>query len=308
MNWRAAGIAILKFLAFVALVMGLNWAVMYALVPLASAMHWSDAWMNQLAPAPMIIGYLSLGLIVVVATGVMALVERRSVLSYGFSLSPGATRKFFEGAALGVINPAIIALLMLAFGGMQIRGFGLHGADWLYYPIGWAVAMLLVGFFEEAIFRGYGLVALARGIGFWPAAIIVTLLFGAAHMDKMGENPVDIMSVMFIGFTIAITFLRTGSLWLAAGFHFAFDYMQFFVIGTRNGSLQPVGTLLDATFNGPAWVTGGALGTEASYFVFPVTLGMLAYILWRYRENGSFNHLVQSDPGTPAVHTRTGQA
>ena len=60
--------------------------------------------------------------------------------------------------------------------------------------------------------------------------------------------------------------------------------MQFFVIGTRNGSQQPMGTLFNATFNGPAWVNGGPLGTEASYFVFPVTIAMLAYILWRYRE------------------------
>ena len=308
MTWRARGIAILKFLAFVVLVIGLSRVLMYAFVPLASAMHWSDEWLDSLAPAPMGIGELSFGIIAVIATGIMALVERRSILSYGFAFVPGAGRKFLEGVALGVINPAIVAVLMLAFGGMQIFGFGLHGTDWLYYPIAWAVVMLMVGFFEEAIFRGYGLISLARGVGFWPAAVVLTLLFGAAHLGKDGENAVDIISVMFIGFTIAITFLRTGSLWLAAGFHFAFDYMQFFVIGTRNGSMQPVGTLLAATFNGPAWINGGPLGTEASFFVFPVTLGMLAFILWRYREDSSFNHLLQPDPGTAPVHAGSGQA
>ena len=84
---------------------------------------------------------------------------------------------------------------------------------------------------------------------------------------------------------------RTGSLWFAAGFHFAFDFMQFFVIGTRNGSETPQGTLLNVSFPGPAWVNGGPLGTEASYFIFPLTVALLAYILWRYRSSGASQRL-----------------
>jgi uncharacterized protein len=292
MNWRSIGIALLKFLAFAALVIGCNMGLMLLFVPLASAMHWSDAWLNQLAPAQMALGELTIGVPAIIATAVMAAVERRSILSYGFALGPGAGRRFLEGVGLGVANPSIIAILMIAFGGMQIQGLGLHGAEWFYYPLGWLIVMLMVGFFEEIVFRGYGLVALARGIGFWWAVAIITALFGLAHLGKEGENAVDIISVMFIGFTIAVTFLRTGSLWLAAGFHFAFDYMQFFVIGTRNGSQQPIGTLFHATFNGPAWVNGGPLGTEASYFVFPVTLVVLAFILWRYRDEHAFVSLL----------------
>lgn len=292
-----------KFLIFVALAIGLNFAVGYALMGIIAATHLTDTWLRQLGPGQLSLDEISVGVPAIIATAIMAAIERRSILSYGFSPSPDAWSRFRAGVALGVANPAIVALLMLAFGGMQIQGFGLTGIEWIVYPLGWLLAMLMVGFFEEIVFRGYGLVALARGIGFWPAAIVITLLFGAAHLGKPGENAVDILSVMFIGFTIAITFLRTGSLWLAAGFHFAFDYMQFFVIGTRNGSQQPVGTLFHATFNGPAWVNGGPLGTEASYFVFPVTLGMLALILWRYRESNTFNNLLgEPSAGVTPIH------
>jgi hypothetical protein len=71
-------------------------------------------------------------------------------------------------------------------------------------------------------------------------------------------------------------------LWLAAGFHCTFDFMQFFVIGTRNGGAQPVGHLLDVAFPGPAWANGGPLGTEASYFMLPVIALLFAYVLLRY--------------------------
>jgi hypothetical protein len=75
---------------------------------------------------------------------------------------------------------------------------------------------------------------------------------------------------------------RTGTLWFAIGFHVAFDFMQLFVIGTRNGSLTPVGSLFVSHFPGPSWINGGALGTEASALVYPVTLLMYAYLMWRY--------------------------
>ncbi len=273
-----------RFLAFVVLLIGLNMLVGSAITALAGAFHVSDAWLNQLAPGQMIIGELVVGIPVVVATFIMARLERRSILSYGFTPSPNAARQFWEGVALGIAAPAIIAFLMLAFGGMRIHGLGLHGMQWVVYPIGWIIVMLMVGFFEEAAFRGYGVFALSRGMGFWPAAVVMTLLFGAAHLSKQGENAVDIGSIILLGLFVCFSLWKTGSLWLAAGLHFAFDFMQFFVIGTRNGSQTPIGTLFNVTFPGPAWINGGPLGTEASYFVFPVTLALFAYVAWRYRK------------------------
>lgn len=40
---------------------------------------------------------------------------------------------------------------------------------------------LFSNFFEELIFRGFILVALAAALGFWPAAILSSLAFGAVH-------------------------------------------------------------------------------------------------------------------------------
>jgi len=77
--------------------------------------------------------------------------------------------------------------------------------------------------------------------------------------------------------------LRTGTLWFAVGFHISFDYMQLFVIGTPNGARLPQGRLLEATFNGPAWLTGGALGTEASFLMYPTIALLWLYVGWRFR-------------------------
>ena len=79
-----------------------------------------------------------------------------------------------------------------------------------------------------------------------------------------------------------------GQLWFAVGFHSAYDFMQFFVIGTPNGGQLPVGRLLDATFNGPAWLTGGSLGTEANWFAVPLDALAFLYVWWRFPRNPAF--------------------
>jgi hypothetical protein len=61
--------------------------------------------------------------------------------------------------------------------------------------------------------------------------------------------------------------------------------MQLFVIGTPNGSDVPAGGLLNVQFNGPTWLTGGVLGTEASFLMYPAMTLLWLYVWWRFRSN-----------------------
>jgi hypothetical protein len=47
--------------------------------------------------------------------------------------------------------------------------------------------------------------------------------------------------------------------------------------------------LFDVTFSGPAWITGGELGTEASCFMIPAAIATFFYVLFvlpRLAKNG----------------------
>ena len=46
------------------------------------------------------------------------------------------------------------------------------------------MVFLMVGVFEELFSRGYLQATLARGIGFWLAAILMSTLFGALHIPN----------------------------------------------------------------------------------------------------------------------------
>jgi membrane protease YdiL (CAAX protease family) len=168
---------------------------------------------------------------------------------------------------------------MLVTGGMRIHGIALRRIDLITSPLLWLVAMLFVGITEEYVFRGYALQSLWRGAGFWPAALITTALFAGLHLVKPHENAIDIGMIFALGLIICISVRITGSLWWAVGWHAAFDFGQLFIIGTPNGGRVPQGRLFDVTFPGPAWSTGGDLGTEASYFMIPAVVGTFLYIM-----------------------------
>ena len=225
-------------------------------------------------------------LIALVCTGVFAYFERRRIDSYGLAVRYALSLGTLEGAIAGVLMAGAVAAGMVLLGGMQIKGLALTGGALAASALAWLGANVCVGIAEEFWFRSYFLQTLWKSIGFWPAAIVIALLFAADHyFFKEGENIWDVITLVSLSLLLSYSMLRTGTLWFAVGFHISFDYMQLFVIGTKNGNQVPVGHLLDATFNGPQWLTGGVLGTEASVLMYPAIAVLWLYVWWRYRAN-----------------------
>jgi uncharacterized protein len=205
----------------------------------------------------------------------MARLERRRVGDYGLPAAPRSGARLAEGILWGFAPVALTMLGIRAFGGVSLDGLALTGRG-LGASVGiWAAAMIVLGFFEETLFRGYPLVTLAGGMGFWPAAIILSAFFGALHyFTKPMESVLDAVSVSFIGLFLCLTFRRTGDLWLAIGFHASFDFFALAVFGapnTANGGAPVSGHFLATRFHGPAWLTGGPCGIEASVVMIAAT-------------------------------------
>jgi hypothetical protein len=137
------------------------------------------------------------------------------------------------------------------------------------------VTFVAVGLSEEYLFRGYAQYTLARGIGFWPAAVFLSVLFGAVHLWNPGENYAGAAGVVATGLLFAFTLRRTGNLWLAVGWHASFDFGETFLYSVPDSGTLFEHHLSSATLHGPAWLTGGTVGPEASLFSF-LMMGLLA--------------------------------
>jgi membrane protease YdiL (CAAX protease family) len=225
-----------------------------------------------------------------ICTGIFALYERRRVDSYGLPVNLAFGARMWEGALAGVVMAGTVAIGMYALGGMQVRGIATAGSALALSAVAWLIANVCVGVAEEFWYRSYILQTLWKSIGFWPGAIIIALVFAADHyFNKAGENFWDVATLVSLSLLMCYTVLRTGTLWFAVGFHVAFDYMQLFVIGSPNGAQIPVGRLLDVRFAGSAWLTGGELGTEASFLMYPMIALLWLYVWWRFRANPPAN-------------------
>jgi len=216
----------------------------------------------------------------------MSRIEREPFSSYGLPLVPDAGTLLWKGALWGFVPSAVILVPVYLAGGCTYYGLALPGRELVFYAIAWAAAMLALGFGEEFLFRGYALKTLAEGIGFWPAAILLSSIFGLVHLlFKPHEDWIDTISVALYGVFWCLTLRRTGSLWFAVGFHAASDYADMIVFAEPNSGNdgKPIpGHLFDFRFHGPDWLTGGPRGTEASLLVFVILAGLFYFFSRAY--------------------------
>jgi membrane protease YdiL (CAAX protease family) len=174
----------------------------------------------------------------------------------------------------------VMIVLIRMMGGFSFGELALEGRLLWGYAALWGLVFLCVGFFEEFAFRGYTQFTLATGIGFWPAATMLSAVFGATHLANSGEDKVGALSVFVIGMFFCLTLRRTGNLWFAVGLHAAFDWGETFLFSVPNSGIVVSGHLLNSSFHGPVWLTGGTVGPEGSVVAF-IVVGIAAVVFVR---------------------------
>jgi uncharacterized protein len=204
----------------------------------------------------------------------MARYERRPFGAYGLPLRGGFGKQFWVGVAWGICAISLLLLVMRGIGVFYFGGLALHGTRILEFAVFWWVGFLVVGLFEEFLTRGYTQFALAQGMGFWPAALLLSCTFGAIHLENPGEAWVGALAAAFIGLFFCLTLRRTGTLWFAVGMHAAWDWGESFLYSTPDSGTLTPGHLLRSSFQGPRWLTGGSVGPEGSVLVFVVIAAM----------------------------------
>jgi membrane protease YdiL (CAAX protease family) len=208
------------------------------------------------------------------AAFVMSKIERRPFREYGLTRQGMFGRPFWQGILWALAASSVMVLSLSLLGAASFEGVASPGPLLVGPALLWAAAFLLLGFAEEFAYRGYAQATLADGMGFWPAAIVLSALFGAVHyFFKPMENWMDGLGVGLFGLFWCFSVRRTGNLWFAIGFHTMTNYADMVLFAqpnTGNGGQSLTGHLLNVTYRGPDWLTGGPRGTEASVLVFPI--------------------------------------
>ena len=197
---------------------------------------------------------------------VLARIERRPWGVYGLPLKQAFGGLFWSGALWGFLAISLLMFMIYERGAFDPGHIILHRWRLLRFAAFWLVYFVFVGLFEDFWLRGYSLFTLARAIRFWPAAVVLSSLFGLLHLRNRGEHWSGVVLAAFIGLFFSVTLRRTGSLWFAVGFHTAWDWGESFFYSVPDSGMVVPGHLLSSSWRGPDWLTGGSVGPEGSVF------------------------------------------
>jgi len=203
---------------------------------------------------------------------VMSQLEGRPFGDYGLPVRWAFGKLFWQGALFGLIEISAVIGFIAALGSYHFGSLAIHGVQVLNWALFWGACFVIVALYEEFTFRGYPQFALTQAAGFWPAALLLSIAFGLVHRGNPGESKLGLAGVMLVGLFWCLTLRRTGNLWFAVGMHASFDFGETFLYSVPDSGVVFPGHLSDATLAGPAWLTGGSAGPEASVFDFVVLL------------------------------------
>ena len=240
-------------------------------------MGYSNHFMGLVAGQPLlqlaiVIGWAAVGF--AIYSWFVRLIERRPVTELSL---PGMGKELGIGLAIGAGLYTASVLVLMIMGIYTIAG--LNPLSFMLPALAMALSS---GIFEELLFRGVLFRVVEEWLGSWISLFISSLVFGLLHLI----NPTATLTgALFIaveaGILLAAAYMLTRRLWMSMGFHFAWNYTQSGIFsGVVSGGDSDPG-LVKPIIDGPALLTGGQFGLEASIIaaLFCTTTGVILTIM-----------------------------
>lgn len=276
-GWRAL-LAVFFFLAFSAILGG----ILLLIPPVRAWVAHVDR--TSITPGFLIFGDAPSVAAALLAAFAMSLLEGKSFTDYGMPLRAAFGKRFWQGALYGLAMLSLLMALIATLHGFSFGNLAVQGSAAARYGVLYGVGFLLVAFFEEFTYRGYLQATLGSGIGFWPAAVVLSIFFGVQHLANPGESRYGVLMVGCFGLLAAFALRRTGDIWFAFGMHAAWDWAETFLYGVSDSGAAAKGHLLNSSLHGPDWLTGGSTGPEGSLLVFAVMVAAAVGIHYLFKQ------------------------
>lgn len=256
--------------------------------------HMLSAWNGRshiLTPGHLLVREVMQCAVLLISTFLMATIEGRRIAVYGFGDNSGWIR-FCWGLLSGFAALSLLAGALWRLHLLVIDGVGLHGTDVLKFALAWAVTLFIACFYEVVLLRGYVQFTLVRGIGFWFAALILSLLYSF----WLGEGRAGLLYItngFSLNMFLFLSLWYTRSFWWGVGFLAAWDWAQIYFFGVADSGFAAEGHLISMHTTGSILWSGGAIGPEGSLLLSPLML-LLSVSMWLRWRRGDRSRGVQT--------------
>jgi uncharacterized protein len=184
-------------------------------------------------------------------------VERRGASEFGRT---GALKELAAGLLIGAgVFSATLGVIAL-FGGYRISG---TRSDLQVMLIPFCVSFAAATI-EEIVFRGVIFRLLEESLGTWIALGLSAALFGLGHLASPHATVFAMFAIALeAGVMLGAAYVLTRRLWLAIGIHAAWNFTQAGIFSVPTSGI-PMNGVFIGNLSGPAWLSGGEFGAEAS--------------------------------------------
>ena len=182
----------------------------------------------------------------------------------GWALHRGWWGDLLVGSLIGAGSIGLAVLIGAAGGGFRLH-LGPGGPSVVRTLVVSAGVFTLAAAAEETLFRGYPLQTLLRSLPAWIAVALPSALFALVHLANPHVVPgFTFVNTTLAGIWMAVAYIRSRSLWLPLGLHWAWNWTQGALLGLPVSGITTLAPapLMRALDTGPAWLTGGAYGIE----------------------------------------------
>ncbi len=214
--------------------------------------------------------------------GVVALLTRtldkRPFGSAGMALCGRWKAELGLGLVVGSVMILFVAGAQWALGAAKFSPSGEGPAAVGQWVMGGFVVLAFAATNEEIIFRGYPFQRLVESIGAVGAILILSVLFGAIHLSNPNSTWVGAANTALVGIPFSIAYLRTRTLWLPIGMHFAWNFVQGIVLGLPVSGIRIPVSLLRAEVKGSELLTGGSYGPEGGLLATGIIVLAAGYL------------------------------
>lgn len=205
-------------------------------------------------------------------------IEGKGLTSLGLIFSHKTIQSYGKGILTGTMMLLVVVAIVALGGGISFEIRGIDPSQILSFGIV-ILAWMIQGASEEILIRGYLLPRIGTRRGFATGIVVSSVCFGMLHLFNSGSSVIAILNISLTGIFLALYTLRAGNLWIACGWHTAWNFVQGNILGL-NVSGNPIGVtgelIRGSMESHNTLLTGGEFGIEAS---LATTLVMLAAII-----------------------------
>lgn len=202
-------------------------------------------------------------LLLLLSWGCLHTLDKRRFGSLGLSFHVSWKKEFAFGLAAGSIIPASIWILLWSIGVVEVhvRALDVAGAigGFVLNVLWWLGAAV----YYELLFRGYILQSMSEGLGKIAGTIFVSFWYGAVQIQFGPGGIMAAVNYGMAGIMFSVIYFRTVSLWAPLGLHFAWNFVQAYVLGSPVTGMSGGSSVLVTSVQGAHWFGGSSFGIDS---------------------------------------------